>query len=207
MKCFAFFLVTTLAACGGSVSLGPSASGDSAKAGTGTDASTPGLEDAGAAMVGTPDATANDAEPDGALPACSWPTPALPPDAGPFEVSANRAVLLCGPSTKDEAGIGYVNPTICLSASATECTPVGIYGGAPGVGCYMNCSPCLMGCDANDYVIAIGGPPEGDGPLFPLPAVQMPSGCRESMWSDFDSPLLGMPESVMNWHYYCCPCE
>jgi hypothetical protein len=206
MKCFAFFLVTTLAACGGrSASLELSGRGDSARAGTDAEAAV--SPDTGDATVSTPDASGHDAEPDGALPSCSWPTPVLPPDAGPFEISANRTVLLCGMSTEDDAGIiNYVDPTICLSASATECTAVGIYDDSGG-GCFMNCSPCMMGCDANDYVIAVGEPPGGESPLLPLPAVQMPRGCRESMWSDFYSPYLGMPESVMNWHYYCCPCE
>jgi hypothetical protein len=182
------FVLAAIAACGGRVDLPRvSTSGVTEGADTG---STSGI-DANDGESGSEASYLDGAQPAGALPACAWPTPLSPSDAR-VEVSANRTVLMCG--------VGDTNNTYCLSASATECTPVSVYGS-----CGQQCSPCTMLCAPNEYAIGVGMPVYSQPPPDPPQSPTLPSNCKNVIPDGFAlSPSL--PSNVF-WGYWCCTCE
>jgi hypothetical protein len=143
---------------------------------------------------------------DGPLPACSWPTPVLPPDSGPVQIAADRTVLLCAVPIGGKGEVSYFNPTICLSASATECTPVGFYDDGGGPPCVSSCSTCMAMCAPNEYAIGVGRPESPEGPLVPLPSAIPPPNCLGPPIGGL-APWMGGPEPSVWWNYWCCPCE
>jgi hypothetical protein len=154
-----------------------------------TDGGTPvGIE------ASTESESSNDAQAESSFPACSWPTPTVPPNDGPVEVAADRTVLMCG--------VGNVNNTFCLSASKTECTPVSVYGP-----CEQQCSPCRSLCATNEYAIGAGMPEYSQLPSggYPYQSPNIASTCRNVVPEGF-----ALPPNISGglfWGYWCCPCE
>jgi hypothetical protein len=159
----------------------------------------------GGPMVGVEASTvaesSDDAQVESSFPACSWPTPTVPPNDGPVEVSANRTVLMCG--------VGTVNNTFCLSESKTECTPVSVYGP-----CEQQCSPCRSLCATNEYAIGAGMPEYSQLPAggYPFQSPNIPSNCRTVL----GEPTPELPAEGffpppgggdLFWGYWCCPCQ
>jgi hypothetical protein len=190
-RALSFLLVALLACCGGRSNLSP-----------------PSPDDASTTNGTALDAGDNESvQSDGQLPACSWPTPVLPADAGPFvKVAADRTVLFCGVPAAGGPPVNYINPTICLSASATECTPVSFYDDAGGPPCVSQCSPCVMECAPNEYAIGVGIAQFEEGPPIPFPPIKLPTNCRNNAFGG-DSPFKGLPEPLFQWTYACCPCQ
>jgi hypothetical protein len=201
------FVATALAACGGAVSSGAGSgigtgSGTSGTATGSISGSSDGRDagpDDGGGGGGQLDGS-DDAMSAGSLPACTWPAPPQP-DAGLVVVAAERTALFCG--------MGNINNMSCLSTSATECTPLPIYGYAscdafPG----PYCSPCGMICAPNEYAIGVATPQSAEG--FPESELQYPALPSECHTPD-TYPSLGFVLAKQGpgyeWSFSCCPCQ
>jgi hypothetical protein len=201
------FVATALAACGGAVSSG-AASGtgtESGISGTGagsmsgsSDGGNAGPDD-GASDAGQPEGSDN-AMPDSSLPACTWPAPPQP-DAGLVVVGAERTALFCG-----SAGLNNMS---CLSTSATECTPLPIYGDA-SCDAFPDpyCSPCGMICAPNEYAIGVGTPQSAEGlPASELQYPALPSACHVPDLYPSVGFFLVQGGPAYEWSFSCCPCQ
>jgi hypothetical protein len=112
---------------------------------------------------------------------CAWPANlASQADAGSWAPSVGRYFLSC----KDGAAF-----ELCVSDDPTTCPgPNAIADGT--------LSDCVDKCNANEFVVAAGGPPQlqPDGGFLLPPSPDLPSGCRS---------VGNNPAGVT---YSCCPC-
>jgi hypothetical protein len=175
--CHSWSLTAALALIGMSACGGISAQSD-AKTGTGSqgdtdsDAGTSAKSDGGSGGDGAGSTTV----------ACTWPASVDPPDdAGPWGWQVARYLLTCedGPDVET-----------CLSNDPSTCPPPNAIPGATDTN-------CVDQCNANEYVVSAGGPPdvqEDGGVTFP-PTPDLPASCRS---------IGGNPAGVA---YSCCPCD
>jgi hypothetical protein len=191
------FVTAAVTACGEPVGVGgPFDTLADAHGGDATDGGTDGRVFATGpeAGGGDPEAGADD---DGPLPACTWPTPTVPPNDSPVEVAADRTVIFCG--------AGDNNNAIRLSASDTEWTPEKIYGP-----CVYQCSPCMSLCKPDEYGIAVGMPVYSQLPPdagLPYKSPTLPSTCRASFQRSPSGAVGEGGVTSLEWDYYCCPCD
>ncbi|MGO8992391.1 MAG: hypothetical protein ACLQVI_03620 [Polyangiaceae bacterium] len=112
---------------------------------------------------------------------CSWPASLDPPeDAGPWGWDVARYLLVCNLGSGDEE---------CMSNDASTCPSTFGATGTP--------LDCVNQCNANEYAVAAGGPPQQlpDGG-FTLPVTpSLPAACRS---------VGAVPSGAS---YSCCPCE
>jgi hypothetical protein len=165
-----------MSACGGISAQSDTKTGSGSQGDTDSDAGTSGKSDAASGSSG------NSTTGTTTVAQCSWPDSLNPPeDAGPWGWTVARYWLNCQDGPDHEG---------CLSNDPTTCPGPNAIPGATD-------SNCVDQCNANEYAVSSGGPPDmqPDGAVTFPPTPTLPASCRS---------LGGNPAGVS---YSCCPCE